>query len=127
MNKYRNKFEERTGAMLTNLGVNFGYETERLPYTIEAYYLPDFILLTKGGRKIYVETKGGGRSFDYHTRRKMIAVKQQHPELDIRILFYSDGKIGPKRKDGTFMLQSDWAKKHGFIYAIKDIPKEWLI
>lgn len=126
MNRYRNKFEEKIGESLTNLGVNFGYETERLRYTIEAQYVPDFILLTKGGRKIYVETKGNGRSFDGPSRRKLIAVKREHPELDIRIVFYSDGKCGPKRKDGTFMRQSDWAAKHGFQYAIREIPGDWI-
>lgn len=124
--RYRNKFEEKIGSMLTNLGVNFDYETERLPYTIEAYYIPDFILLTKGGGKIYIETKGNGRSFDGPSRRKLVAVKNQHPELDIRIVFYSDGKIGPTRKDGTRMTQSEWATRHGFKYAIKEIPGEWL-
>ena len=127
MNKYRNKFEERTGRALDNVGAEFSYETLKLEYFVESEYIPDFVIKTPSGAQRIVETKGNGRSFDHHTRRKMIAVKQQHPELDIRILFYSDGKIGPKRKDGTFMLQSDWAKKHGFIYAIKDIPKEWLI
>lgn len=125
-NKYRNKFETKTGEKLGELGIKFEYETEKLHYTIEADYIPDFILITKGGRKIYLETKGGGRSFDAHTRRKMIAVKQQHPDKDIRIVFYSDGKCGPKRKDGTFMRQSDWSKKYGFKYAIKDIPEKWL-
>lgn len=124
--KYRNKFEEKIGSTLTNLGVDFGYETEKLDYTTWARYIPDFILVTKGGRKIYIETKGNGRSFDGPSRRKLVAVKNQHPEKDIRIVFYSDGKIGPTRKDGTRMTQSEWATRHGFKYAIKEIPGEWL-
>ena len=55
----------------------------------------------------------------------MIAVKEQHPDIDLRILFYSDGKVGSKRKDGSFLKQSDWATKHGFKYAIRTVPEEW--
>lgn len=123
---YRNKFEQKTGEFLKLRGVEFEYETEKLKYTVTSNYIPDFILLTKGGRKIYIETKGNGRSFDGASRRKLLAVKNQHPDKDIRIVFYSNGKCGPKRKDGTFMRQLDWAKKHGFKAAIKEIPKEWL-
>lgn len=55
----------------------------------------------------------------------MIAVKKFHPDKDIRIVFYSDGKIGPVRKNGTFRRQSDWAKDNGFIFAIRVVPEEW--
>lgn len=55
----------------------------------------------------------------------MIAVKNQHPEIDLRIVFYSDGKIGPTRKDGTWLKQSDWAVKNGFKFSIRKIPEEW--
>ena len=123
--RYRNKFEERTGRYLSDRGVEFDYESERIPYTVSGTYLPDFIIRNNNGRKIYIETKGNGRSFDGPARRKLRAVKEQNPELDIRIVFYSDGKCGHKRKDGTFMRQSDWATKHGFKYAIKEIPESW--
>ena len=126
MKKYRNKFEQKTGEFLKGKKVKFDYEATKIEYTVSGTYLVDFQFKTKSGKTIYVETKGNGRSFDHATRRKMIAVKQQHPELDIRIVFYSDGKIGPKRKDGSFMKQSDWAIKYGFKYAIKSIPDEWI-
>jgi hypothetical protein len=45
----------------------------------------------------------------------MIAVKKQHPEKDIRLLFYRANKAYIK-----------WAEKHGFVYAIEKIPSEWL-
>ena len=124
--KYRNKFEIVTGESLERNSIKFEYETERLPYTIEANYIPDFILHTRSGRKIYIETKGNGRSFDGASRRKLIAVRSQHPEKDIRIVFYSDGAVGAKRKDGSRLRQSEWAHKNGFKYAIKTIPEEWL-
>lgn len=31
----------------------------------------------------------------------------------------------PFRKNGK-MRPSDWAKKYGFKFAIKEVPKEWL-
>lgn len=123
---YRNRFEEKTGDSLLFLGVDFGYEDTKISYTVSGTYLVDFKIITKSGKTIYIETKGNGRSFDHATRRKMIAVKEQNPDVDLRIVFYSDGKIGPKRKDGSFMRQSDWAIKHGFKYAIRDIPQEWV-
>lgn len=123
---YRNRFEEKTGESLLFLGVDFGYEDTKISYTVSGTYLVDFKIITKSGKTIYIETKGNGRSFDHATRRKMIAVKEQNPDVDLRIVFYSDGKIGPKRKDGSFMRQSDWAIKHGFKYAIRDIPQEWV-
>lgn len=45
----------------------------------------------------------------------MVAVKKQHPELDLRILFYANTKANAK-----------WAERHGFTYAFCDIPQEWL-
>ena len=126
MGKYRNMFEKRTGEALTASQTPFRYEATKIPYTVSGKYLVDFELTTKSGKTIYIETKGNGRSFDGHTKRKMIAVKQQHPEIDLRIVFYSDGKCGPKRKDGTYMRQSDWAKRYGFQYAIKELPTSWL-
>lgn len=103
------------------------YETETLPYVTDHYYRPDYVVELKGGKKIYVEYKGNGRAFDHSVRNKMIAVKRQYPNVEFFIVFHSDGKIGPKRKDGSFMRQSDWAKKNGFRFCIgtQNIPEEW--
>lgn len=125
-NVYRNKFEERTAKFLDDRACEFSYETERIRYTVTGNYVPDFIIRTATGKTIYVETKGNGRSFDGPARRKLRAVQAQHPELDLRIVFYANGKCGPKRKDGTYMLQGDWAERYGFKWAIKDIPESWL-
>ena len=125
MNKYRNKFEEQTAKELNDNSISFEYESERLQYTIMANYIPDFILCTRSGRKIYIETKGNGRSFDGASRRKLIAVRSQHPEKDIRIVFWSDGKFGATRKDGTRQTQCGWAEKNGFKCSVREIPEEW--
>ncbi len=109
--KTRNNFEKKIEKQLKRSKVKFSYETEKIPYVIEGYYLPDFILTTSTG-KIYLETKG---HFRPEAKRKMAAVRRLHPELDIRILFYSE-----KKKDIRF------AEKHGFKWAIDTIPSEWL-
>lgn len=122
---YRNRFEQMTAEALEANKAQFVYEKVKFDYTVAGKYLVDFTIMKKDGGIMHIETKGNGLSFDGHAKRKMIAVKKAHPNLDLRILFYSDGKCGPKRKDGTFMRQSDWAKKYGFPYAIKTIPAEW--
>lgn len=122
----KNDFEYKTYQVLKGSTKSVDYESERFDYTTQHTYLPDFKITTRRGKVIFIETKGNGRAFDHSVRVKMIAVKEQHPDIDLRILFYSDGKIGPKRKDGSFLKQSDWATKHGFTFAIRDIPEEWL-
>lgn len=111
-NKTRNKFEDRINSQLKYNDIQFGYEVENLPYTIKGFYKSDFTILTKDGRKIIVETKGYFRPED---KRKMVAVKKQHPDLDIRILFYSLNKSYIK-----------WAVKNKFPYAVREIPSEWI-
>lgn len=126
MKKYKNKFEIVTGQFLKDKKIKFSYETEKLEYTIVSNYIPDFIVTTKSKKKIYIETKGNGRSWDGAARRKLVAVKKQHPDLDIRLVFWSDGKFGATRKDGTRQTQSAWAEKNGFPWAIREIPDAWL-
>lgn len=107
------------------------YETDKLQYTTTHTYLPDFTIRFQKSDGIHalLEYKGNGRAFDNTVRQKMIAVKQQYPEHTFYIVFHSDGKIGPKRKDGSFLKQSDWAKKYGFEYCIgrDNIPESWFL
>lgn len=111
LSKLRNKFEQRIFDSLRRAGTYFKYESEKIPYVLARHYIPDFILTTPLG-KVYVEAKGYLRP---EHKAKMIAVKKQHPELDIRLLFYS---INNKN--------SKWAQKNGFRYAVGEIPEEWL-
>ena len=115
----RNKFETRIHKQLKKQKkVKVAYETVKIPYVIEGNYIPDFILtsseksLTSNTKTIYLETKG---HFRPEAKRKMVAVKKLHPNLDIRIIFYS-------RK----LRDIRWAEKYGFPYAIGDVPQEWL-
>lgn len=107
----RNKFEQRIFNQLEKSGVTFKYESEKIPYVLSGHYLPDFVLKTKSG-KIYLETKG---YFRPEHKRKMLAVKRQHPELDLRIVFYAPNKKYEK-----------WAIQNGFKYSFVNIPTAWL-
>lgn len=111
MKKTRNKFEKKIETQLKKAKVKFSYETEKISYLIAGHYIPDFIILTNAG-KIYIETKG---HFRPEAKRKMAAVRRIHPELDIRIVFYSY-----KKKD------VNWAIKLGIPYSIGIIPEDWL-
>lgn len=106
----RNNFEKRIRQLLKRRKLKFEYETEKLPYVITGNYIPDFIVHTPNG-KVYIETKGYLRE---QAKIKMVAVKKQHPDIDLRIVFYSH-----KKKD------IKWAEKHNIPYAIDTIPKEW--
>ena len=110
--KTRNKFEKRTFDHLDREGIEFDYEIENLSYTLKGFYKSDFTVFCKNGKKIIIETKGYFRPED---KRKMVAVKKQHPDLDIRLLFYAPNKSYQR-----------WAIKYGFPFAVREIPPEWL-
>lgn len=111
MSKLRNQFEKAIYASLKQSKVSFKYEGERIPYVLAGHYVPDFIIQTPTG-VLYIEAKGYLRP---EHKRKMVAIKRQHPNLDIRILWYSYNNKNIK-----------WAEKNRFKYAISTIPKEWL-
>lgn len=94
------------------------YETDKLKYTIDHVYIPDFPIKFKDGRVMYLEAKG---YFDAADRRKLLAAKRDNPEADIRLVFMNDNKVHKASK----MRYSDWCKKHGFQYCIKELPLGW--
>jgi hypothetical protein len=111
----RNQFERGLGAQIKKAGVSFKYETLKVPYILECNYIPDFIL----ANGIVLEGKG---RLDTESKRKMIAVKKQHPELDIRFVFYE----AHKKISGTKQTHAQWAEKNGFKWCDKEIPLDWL-
>ena len=53
----------------------------------------------------------------------MLAVKKQHPDLDIRLVFQAPHNTLTKKSKTTY---AQWAEKNGFLWAIyNDIPIEW--
>ncbi len=116
---FRSRLELAIGKSLAERGVEFDYETMKVSYVVpqrDAKYTPDFIL----PNGIVVEAKG---IFDAEDRQKLLLVREQHPDLDIRLVFQrSTTAIYP----GSPTTLGAWAEKHGFTYATKDVPDEWL-
>jgi hypothetical protein len=116
MPNYRSRLEERLARWLELNEHQFEYETLRLPYTWEAVYTPDFIL----PNGVILEAKG---YFKPEDRRKMLAVKKAHPELDIRLVFQQPYNTLTKASKTTYAA---WAEKHGYLWAAShNIPLEW--
>lgn len=113
----RSGFERTIAAQLKKHKVAFDYEPIKLPFVIRRTYCPDFYLPKQD---IYIETKG---KLDADTKAKMIAVKEAHPDLDIRIVFMRGLNKLSKASKKTYM---DWAALHGFPAADGEIPEEWL-
>ena len=117
--KVRSGFEKRLKEALEKLGVPFEYETESFKYLVERKYTPDFIRYTVDGKKIYIEAKG---RLDSDSKQKLKAMKEQHPDVDLRILFQRNQPI----RKGSMITYVDWAKKLGYTCACGEtIPEEW--
>ena len=94
----------------------FEYESVPLTYVLTSVYTPDFVL----PNGVIVETKG---LFDSDDRRKMLAVKAQHPALDIRLCFQkADVRLSRAPRSLTY---AQWAKRHGFPWCEGNIPTTW--
>ena len=81
---YRSGLEKKLSDELKALNVKFSYESLKIEWEDLAYrtYTPDFIL----DNGIIIESKGMFTAMD---RRKHIAIKRQHPKLDIRFVSQS--------------------------------------
>jgi hypothetical protein len=111
-------FEINIAKSLAEKGVSFEYETQKLTYIPKPRtYTPDFYLIETN---IYVEAKG---HLDRADRAKMSLIKKQYPELDIRFVFMNANNKIYKGSKTTYAM---WANKHGFEWAEKNIPEEWL-
>ena len=130
----RSKFEDRVAEDLQSRGVEFTYEEYSYQYEEPlrknlvlcgdcgstnlrrtGWYTPDFFL----EHGVIIESKGRFTAAD---RRKMLAVKDSHPDLDVKMLFMRDNKIA-KNSNTKY---SDWCEKNGFDYSIVELKEEWL-
>ncbi len=114
---FRSGLEEKVADLLSSLKVKYEYESTKVAYTLLCNYTPDF-LLPNG---VYLEVKGRLTTED---RRKMLAVKKNNPELDIRFVFQAPFN---KLYKGSKSTYAKWAEKNGFLWcAYHSIPIEWL-
>ena len=115
---YRSGLEQTVLKSLHTRKCKAEYECMKIEWEDLAYrrYTPDF-LLPNG---IIVETKG---RFTAEDRMKHLAIQKQHPKLDIRFVFSNSNS---KLRKGAKTTYGSWCEKHGFLYADKDVPQEWL-
>jgi hypothetical protein len=116
---FRSGLEERVADQLKALSVGFEFEKLKIKYTKPARtatYTPDFVL----SNGVIIETKGRFLTAD---RQKHLLIKEQYPTMDLRFVF-SNSKA-PISK-GSKTTYGDWCNKHGFQYADKLIPIDWL-
>ena len=116
--KFRSKLEENIASLLEGLGVSYQYESEKLSYTIEHNYTPDFVL----PNYTYLEAKGYWSAED---RRKILNVKKSNPEIDLRMIFQAPYNTISKKSKTTY---AKWCEKHDIPWtSYHDIPIEWLV
>ena len=89
-------------------------------------YTCDFLITKKDGSKMFIETKGYFKAPD-RTKHKLL--KKRYPDVDLRIIFMSNGKVSSKTN------YSDWAENQGIEYHCMSssdkkkgivIPLAWL-
>ena len=117
-NGYRSGLEDDIAKDLKDRGVNFEYEKLKVQWQLleNKTYTPDFKL----PNGIIIESKG---RFVQADRKKHLIIQDQHPFLDIRFVFSNSRS---KLYKGAKSTYGDWCDKHGFLYADKRIPDEWL-
>tara|TARA_R110000751_G_C13793192_1_gene482473 strand:- start:8950 stop:9321 length:372 start_codon:yes stop_codon:yes gene_type:complete len=108
--KYRSKLEARVAGGLAD----WGYESEKMKYTIHRTYNPDFI---KGN--IYIEVKGFFRSGD---TQKYKAIHEQMLK-EGKILVFVWSKPHQKLRRGSKLTNAGWCEKHGIKWFCQDSMK----
>lgn len=124
---YKSDLEDEIAEQLEREGLPVNYEKTTLNYLVPARdskYTPDFEL--PGG--IFIEGKGrfghrGNQKTATEERQKLILIKQQYPDLDIRLVFWNETYPIYKGSKTTY---AKWAETHGFPWARKLIPNEWI-
>lgn len=117
---YRSGLENAIIQQLEELGYDPKYESISYEYVVpesKHKYTPDFPLC----KSIVIETKGLWKLED---RQKMLLLKEQHPDIDFRMVFYNANQ---KIKKGSKTTYAMWCEKHNIKWAHKKIPKEWLL
>ncbi len=112
---FRSKFE---GTIAKQIGPRGTYESRTIRFTQPAKartYKPDWVL----SNGIVIEAKG---VLDLACRQKMLWVREQHPELDIRFVFQRANN--PIRR-GSKTTYGAWADANGFPWCERVIPQAW--
>lgn len=116
--KFRSGFERKVyeQAKRQRKSLDFERSDTKLKYTRLCVYLPDFSL----PNGVLVETKG---RFTAPDRTKLLRVRDQNPEADIRLVFQRANNRLTKAKNS--ITYWEWAERHNFPWAEGSIPLEW--
>lgn len=135
MGRFRSMSEKRIASLLRLKGIKFRYEKTHIAYSLRTTskiscescgsrvgriyktYIPDFEL----SNGVYIEVKGRLLPAD---KRKLEAVKQLHPDLNLVLLFDNNNLLGGKNVKK--LRYGDWADKVGIPWSVKNIPDSWL-
>jgi len=118
-NGYKSGFEYDTALQLESKKIKFKYESEKVSFTVpekKRTYTPDFFL----PNGVIIETKG---RWTLEDRKKHLLIKDQNPNLDIRIVFQNENQ---KIRKGSKTSYADFCTKHEILFASKEIPEDWL-
>lgn len=113
--KFRSGFER---TVYDNAHGKLDYEPSSpvVSYSTTSRYIPDFAL----PNGVLVEAKG---YFDVRARAKMLRVRRQNKDLDIRLVFQrANNRI---TKSPNSLMYWQWAERHGFPWAEGQIPEGW--
>lgn len=124
---FRSGLEAKIAKLMQDMGVEFGFETAKIDWTprpIPHKYTPDYLVHTASGKPIYIESKG---RFMPDDMEKHLAIKEQHPEIDIRFVFQRSNTWYRKAVRRSY---AKWCDEHGYKYCdfprFKDTLAEWL-
>lgn len=130
----RSGFEDRIKTKLQSIsGIRFEYEDRKYKYVKQVCkhcgevvdsgtYTPDFNFYQRDtGEYLYtVEAKG---RFVASDRKKLLAVREANPNIDLRLLFQRDDLI----RKGSKTRYSTWATKAGIDYYVgEELPPQWI-
>lgn len=114
--EFRSGFEAKVANQLKRLGCGFAYESLTIEYLKKSTYTPDFVL----PNGVIIETKGVWKTED---RAKHLLVREQHPNLDIRLVFQNANN---KIRKGSKTTYGMWCDKKKLKWSNKVIPSSWL-
>ena len=115
---FRSRLEEKVADLLVELGVKYEYECKKVSYTISHTYCPDFVL----PNGVILECKGYWDSAD---RKKIKSVKEQNPDLDLRMVFQAPYNTISKKSKTTY---AKWCEKNNIPWcSFSNIPLKWLL
>ena len=115
---FRSGLEEKVAKQIKKANNKLRYESVKIKWVDFAIrsYTPDFIL----DNGIIIEVKGFWSVSD---RKKHVKVKEQHSDLDIRIVFENSIRKIRKGANTTYGM---WCEKNEILFYDRIIPLVWM-